>query len=55
MTTFLKDNLDQIDSCLRVGMSVESCLHAIEKNFGWTSNYAKGEGGVFPASGCTAF
>ena len=47
MTTFLKDHLDIIDSRLRVGTSSEACQRAIEKNFGLTNNYAKGEGEVF--------
>ena len=47
LTTFLKDNIDEIDDRLRVGCSVDSCLRATEKNFGRTNNYAKGDGEDF--------
>eukprot|EP00957_Ditylum_brightwellii_P197854 15072555-Ditylum_brightwellii.AAC.1 len=40
-------SVDIIDSQLRVGTSSEACQWAIEKNFGLTNNYAKGEGEVF--------
>lgn len=47
LSTYLKDNLDDIDSRLRVSTSIEATFRATEKHFGQTNNYAKGEGEEF--------
>mmetsp|Transcript_6023 Transcript_6023/g.13183 ORF Transcript_6023/g.13183 Transcript_6023/m.13183 type:complete len:119 (-) Transcript_6023:238-594(-) len=47
MSTFLKDNLDDINDSLRVSTTYDGTLRAMDKLFGETSNYAKGDGGVF--------
>ena len=47
----LKDDLEQIESRLRVSTQMEAVLRALEKEFGLCANYPKGHGDDF-CTGC---
>ena len=47
LSDVLDDDLDQIYFTLRVTTDVGDILHAVEKYFGITANYAKGKGSMF--------
>jgi hypothetical protein len=47
LNTALQDELEAIDSRLRVSTSMDSVLRAVEKEFSHCANYAKGHGDQF--------
>ncbi len=47
LSTFHKDDLDNIDSCLQITTTVDAFFQAMDKGFSKTNNYAKGDGNNF--------
>jgi hypothetical protein len=43
----LKDDLDEIDSHLRINTNIDSILRAVDKEFSLCANYPKGHGELF--------